>query len=59
MTPSKQERSAPLKIQYNQGYYAFSKGWLSNQYPVDSVAGKEWQRGWDAAYFHNLDRVKR
>lgn len=59
MTPSKVERTAPLKIQYNQGYYAFSRGWVSNQYPIDSIAGKEWQRGWDTAYFHNLAKLER
>lgn len=59
MTLSKQERSAPLKIQYSQGYYAFSRGWLGNQYPADSMAGKEWQRGFDAAYFDNLAKIKR
>lgn len=58
-TTVKQERSAPLKIQFNQGHYAFSRGWISNQYPADSIAGKEWQRGWNAAYFQNLDRIKR
>jgi hypothetical protein len=59
MMHSKPERSAPLKIQYNQGYYAFSRGWIGNQYPADSVAGKEWQRGWDRAYFDNLDKISK
>lgn len=59
MQQSKPERSAPLKIQYQQGYYAFSRGWLGNQYSPETTAGKEWQRGFDAAYFHNLDRIKR
>lgn len=59
MQQSKQERSAPLKIQYGQGYYAFSRGWLGNQYPADSMAGKEWQRGFDAAYFDNLAKIKK
>jgi hypothetical protein len=54
----KQERPAPLKIQYGQGYYAFTRGWLSNQYDADSTAGKEWQRGWDRAYFDNLEKLK-
>jgi hypothetical protein len=54
----KQERPAPLKIQYGQGYYAFTRGWLSNQYDADSTAGKEWQRGFDAAYFDNLEKLK-
>lgn len=59
MQQSKPERNAPLKIQFGQGYYAFSRGWLGNQYPADSVAGKEWQRGFDAAYFDNLAKIKK
>ena len=46
-----------LSIQYGKGYYAFSRGWLSNSYDPDSLAGKEWQRGFDAAYFDNLARI--
>lgn len=52
----KPERSAPLRIQFEQGYKAFRHGWLVNQYDPVSVAGKEWQRGFDRAYFDNLDR---
>jgi hypothetical protein len=51
------ERPPPLKIQFGQGHYAFSRGWLNNQYDPESVAGKEWQRGFDAAYFDNLSRI--
>jgi hypothetical protein len=51
------ERPPPLKIQFGQGHYAFSRGWLNNQYDPESVAGKEWQRGFDAAYFDNLLRI--
>ena len=58
MQQSKSERSAPLKIQYQQGYYAFSRGWLGNQYNLTTMAGKEWQRGFDTAYFDNLSRNK-
>ena len=43
----KSERSAPLRIQFEQGYKAFRHGWLVNQYDPVSVAGKEWQRGFD------------
>lgn len=46
-----------LGIQFNKGYYAFSRGWLNNSYDPTSLAGKEWQRGFDAAYFDNLERV--
>ena len=52
------ERRAPLKIQFNQGYYAFAKGWLTNQYDATIVQGQEWQRGFDAAYFDNINRLQ-
>ena len=57
MQPVKAERNVPLRIQFDQGYYAFSRGWLSNQYDPDSNAGKEWQRGFDRAYFDNLNKI--
>jgi hypothetical protein len=50
----KKERTAPLSIQFNQGKYAFVKGWLGNPYENDKAQGKEWQRGFNAAYFENL-----
>jgi hypothetical protein len=46
-----------LSIQFGKGYYAFSRGWLSNSYDPTSLAGKEWQRGFDAAYFDNLAKL--
>jgi hypothetical protein len=51
----KKDRTAPLKIQLEKGQYAFKKGWLGNPYDPDTVQGKEWQRGFNAAYFENLD----
>jgi len=54
----KQERFPPLRIQADQGYHAFYKGWLSNHYNPDSMAGKEWQKGFDYAYFENIERIK-
>jgi|TARA_R110000803_G_scaffold32874_2_gene72165 hypothetical protein len=47
--------SAPLKTQYGQGAYAFSRGWLTNQYDATTLLGKEWQRGFDAAFYHTQD----
>ena len=41
MQPVKPERNIPLRIQADQGYYAFSRGWLTNQYDPASNAGKE------------------
>ena len=51
------ERRAPLKIQYQQGYWAFLKGWMVNQYESFTVQGQEWQRGWNAGYFDQLDNI--
>lgn len=48
-----------LRVQFEKGYYAFGRGWLSNSYDPDSLAGKEWQRGFDAAYFDNLARCSK
>jgi hypothetical protein len=43
---------------FKEGYYAFSRGWIVSKYNPDSLKGKEWQRGFDRAYFDNLDRKK-
>jgi hypothetical protein len=43
---------------FKEGYYAFSRGWIVSKYNTDSLKGKEWQRGFDRAYFDNLDRKK-
>lgn len=52
----KKERVPPLSIQYDKGRYAFTRGWIANPYPEDEAKGKEWQRGFDAAYFENIER---
>lgn len=59
VTINKGERMPPLSLQFDQGQYAFKRGWVSNSYNPDSNKGKEWQRGWNAAYFGNLDKMKR
>lgn len=55
----KEERQPPLRIQFEQGYKAFFNGWLVNHYNADTVNGKEWQRGFNAAYFDNIMFLKR
>ncbi len=55
----KKDRVPPLSIQYDKGRYAFIKGWIMNPYDIDDVKGKEWQRGFNAAYFDNLDKRER
>jgi len=53
------ERQPPLNIQFKEGMNAFRWGMLTNKYDSDTVRGKEWQRGFDAAYFKNLDYRKK
>lgn len=53
----KSERYPPLRIQAEQGYHAFYKGWLNNHYNPTSMAGKEWQKGFDYAFFENRDTL--
>jgi len=52
----KKDRQPPLPIQFDKGKYAFKKGWLGNPYDPVTVQGKEWQRGFNAAYFENLSK---
>jgi hypothetical protein len=52
----KKDRQPPLPIQFDKGKYAFKKGWLGNPYDPSTVQGKEWQRGFNAAYFENLSK---
>ena len=53
----KRERSAPLRIQFDKGVFAFKKGWIGNPYKPNTAQAEEWQRGFNAGYFENLDRV--
>lgn len=55
----KKDRTAPLKIQFEKGKFAFKKGWLGNPYDRETVQGKEWQRGFNAAYFEHLATLKK
>lgn len=57
-TTVKKDRVPPLSIQYDKGRYAFTRGWTANPYDPDEAKGKEWQRGFNAAYFDNIDRLK-
>lgn len=42
---------------FKEGYFAFSRGWLENKYSPTSMKGKEWQRGFNKAYFDHLMRL--
>ena len=62
----------PLKIQYKAGYEAFNNPtqWTrevttgvtvittSNPYPRETMQAKEWERGYNSAYFKKLWEVE-
>ena len=48
-----------VSYQFKEGHYAFFKGKMNNLHHPESHRGKEWQRGFDRAYFENLDRISR
>lgn len=43
---------------YEQGYKDFKNGNLDNPYRETSKSYKDWQRGFDKAYFDNLQQVE-
>lgn len=43
----------PLERAYQMGYECFNKGGFNHPYDADSLQAKEWQRGFDTAYFDN------
>lgn len=44
--------------QYGEGYDSFYRGvWGSGPYPHNTMKNKEWNRGWNAAYYENLSKV--
>ena len=49
---------APLSIQFGWGYKAFKRGSLDSKLKQNSMQHREWQRGWNTAYFENLKKVK-
>jgi len=53
-----QQQKSSESFAFKEGYYAFSRGWLDCKYNRDSTKGKEWQRGFDRAYFDNLNYIK-
>ena len=43
----------------DRGIRDFYKGNLINPYNVDTYRNKEWERGFNKAYFEQLERVKK
>ena len=50
---------APLRIQFEWGQEAFQKGKLTCPIDPNTMQAREWQRGWNDAYYVNLQKVKR
>jgi hypothetical protein len=49
---------APLKVQYTMGFDGFRYNRLVNPFHNDTMQFREWNRGFDKAYFDNLKRVQ-
>jgi len=49
----------PLRIQFDEGHRSFLRGNLKNPYKEDNIRHKEWQRGFNTAYFENKRRRER
>ena len=49
---------APLKFQYEKGYKDFRQGRVVNPFPDDTMQHREWERGFNKAYYEQLKRVK-
>ena len=49
---------APLKFQHEKGYKDFRQGRVVNPFPSDTMQYREWERGFNKAYYEQLKRVK-
>jgi hypothetical protein len=49
---------APLSLQFNQGFNAFKRKKLTNPFNDMTMQSREWQRGFNSAYYIQLERVK-
>ena len=50
------KHDAPLKIQWMKGYDAFIYGKIRNPYSSDTMLYREWERGFNTAYYDNIHR---
>ena len=48
---------APLVIQYRKGMDDFNKGRLSNPFHQNTMQYREWERGFNKAYFEKMRKV--
>jgi hypothetical protein len=49
---------APLKVQFQQGIDSFKRGVVINIFHKDTMQYREWERGFNRAYFDRLEKVK-
>ena len=49
---------APLIIQYKRGSEDFQRGRVANPFHKDTMQYREWNRGFNKAYFEQLKKVK-
>lgn len=47
-----------LPNEFKQGVHAFRTGKLTHNFYKNSMKAKEWQRGWNHAYFANKKRLE-
>ena len=53
------KHDAPLRVQYQMGYSVFKNGSsLTSPLDKDTMQHREWERGFNKAYFEQLKRVK-
>ena len=53
----RKEHYPPLHIQHAKGYHAFKRGRIINPYKQGGSFYKEWERGFNKAYFENLGKL--
>jgi|TARA_R110000822_G_scaffold225112_1_gene357956 hypothetical protein len=48
---------APLKVQFQKGLEDFKRGRIGNPFHKDTMQYREWERGFNRAWYENLKRV--
>ena len=51
------KNDAPLRIQYQKGRTAFYKGHMVSSFNRNTMQYREWLRGFNAAYYENLETL--
>lgn len=49
---------APLRMQFEKGYADFKHGRVVNPFSIHTMQNREWERGFNKAYYEQLERVK-